>query len=378
MPYLPVYYHSLGHGGSIIGLLGAVKPFTSFCVAPLWASLIQNTRNSKSVWQWTFAVSLLTQLFVALRKEASWIFVCVGITALVNAPVKSLLDSMVLDHVPSQQYGRLRLWGQLGFGIGSSGAGMLLSSAASSKTGYNLLFVTYLMLSLPTWLCMQGFDTNSATSKQKAVKNKRSKPKTLSKKKNNKAGNDQHLLFFGLVLMIGISSGVIENFAYVRLREVGGTGRAMGISRLVSSLAGAPMFWWAAPLLERFGGVDRVLIGSILVYALRFTLYASMKTPWQGLPAEGLRGLTFALFWSASTIHAHRIGSATALLLLNAMYGGLGQSVGALVGGKFQELLGTRRLFYYAAIVDVAFVSLLLLIGYPTESFRNNKKKKFK
>jgi MFS_1 like family len=31
MPYLPVYYDSLGHGGAIIGLLGAVKPAT--CVS---------------------------------------------------------------------------------------------------------------------------------------------------------------------------------------------------------------------------------------------------------------------------------------------------------------------------------------------------------
>jgi hypothetical protein len=28
MPYLPVYYESIGHGGKIIGLLGAVKPAT--------------------------------------------------------------------------------------------------------------------------------------------------------------------------------------------------------------------------------------------------------------------------------------------------------------------------------------------------------------
>lgn len=33
MPYLPVYFHSLGHPGSSIGLLGAVKPLTTFLVA---------------------------------------------------------------------------------------------------------------------------------------------------------------------------------------------------------------------------------------------------------------------------------------------------------------------------------------------------------
>ena len=36
IPFLPVYYHSLGHGGNIIGVLGSVTPFTTFCVGPLW------------------------------------------------------------------------------------------------------------------------------------------------------------------------------------------------------------------------------------------------------------------------------------------------------------------------------------------------------
>jgi len=42
--------------------------------------------------------------------------------------------------------------------------------------------------------------------------------------------------FFLLVLLLGLSSGLIENFAYVRLREVGGTGRDMGICCLFQNL----------------------------------------------------------------------------------------------------------------------------------------------
>jgi hypothetical protein len=47
------------------------------------------------------------------------------------------------------------------------------------------------------------------------------------------------------VFVIGVSSGVIENFAYVRLRECGGEGTVMGVSRLFSSLTGVPMFWFS-------------------------------------------------------------------------------------------------------------------------------------
>merc|ERR1712176_1154881 len=158
--------------------------------------------------------------------------------------------------------------------------------------------------------------------------------------------NSDALLFFFLVLVVGISSGVIENFAYVRIREVGGSGHEMGLSRLVSSMAGAPMYWFSGPLTELLGA-DKVLAVSLMNYVIRFFNYAFMKSPLQGLPAEALRGATFAAFWSTCTIYASRIAPpgmrATMLMLLNAMYGGLGQSIGAIIGGKLQSKFGTSR-----------------------------------
>ncbi len=47
-----------------------------------------------------------------------------------------------------------------------------------------------------------------------------------------------HLYVVAMVFAIGISSGVIENFAYQRLKELGGGGGVIGVNRLVSSFAG--------------------------------------------------------------------------------------------------------------------------------------------
>jgi len=50
-----------------------------------------------------------------------------------------------------------------------------------------------------------------------------------------------------------------------------------------------------------------VLILSMCSYILRFLIYASIRNPWQGLPAEALRGFTFAAMWASSTYYTHRI-----------------------------------------------------------------------
>ena len=48
------------------------------------------------------------------------------------------------------------------------------------------------------------------------------------------------------------------------------------------------------------------------------------------------------------------------LMFLNAMYGGLGQSLGALIGGKLQSKIGTVRTFLYSAIFDFCFVAVII------------------
>jgi hypothetical protein len=345
LPYLPVYYHSLGHGGQIIGMLGAIKPFITFLVAPLWGIISDQTGSPFKVLYFTFLVSLVGQLAVSWRHDPSWIMIMIFITAFFNAPVKSLIDSMVMSNIKNGKlYGRLRLWGQLGFGVGSSVVGVLLSRSQKALqqkealgdtalttaailtgtgtmieklnqiwqkiSGYKLLFFAHALLSIPTLVCIRAFDrwtkkdTSATATKVKSSK-KEIKPNVLEG-----IGvlfhNSDALLFFFLVLVVGISSGVIENFAYVRIREVGGSGNAMGLSRLVSSMAGAPMFWFSGPLTELLGA-DRVLALSLINYVLRFFNYAFMQSPLQGLPAEALRGATFAAFWSTCTIYASRI-----------------------------------------------------------------------
>jgi PPP family 3-phenylpropionic acid transporter len=398
-------------------MLGAVKPLTTFIVAPFWGILSDGMGDRFRILYFTFLVSVVAQMLVAVRHDFYYLVVMVFVTAFFNAPVKSLIDSMVMDNLPDRRhYGRLRLWGQMGFGLGSSWVGILLSKSKGvaeilphhsflykcwqNLTGYNLLFFTYAALSIPTWMCLKTFE---GIEKEKQL--------TVSKKAPKEGAhiwqglkllvqNADALLFFFLVFVVGTSSGCIENFAYVRMREVGGSGKEMGLSRLVSSAAGAPMFWFSGPLTEKLGA-DRVLALSLLSYVARFFIYAFMRNPYHGLPAEALRGVTFAAFWSTSTIYAHRISppgmSATMvrlkcfmilifnrtephmndpslqLMFLNAMYGGLGQSLGAIIGGKLQSKFGTVKTFVYSGIFDLCFVGFLLLyLGLRKDSsFRN-------
>jgi predicted MFS family arabinose efflux permease len=60
-------------------------------------------------------------------------------------------------------------------------------------------------------------------------------------------------------------------------------------------------------------------------------------------------------------------------MFLNAMYGGLGQSLGAIIGGKLQSKFGTVQTFIYSALFDLVLVSFVIVyLNLRKESnFRN-------
>lgn len=278
----------------------------------------------------TFVGSVLSRCLMGIvDKNVILLGIIVAISAVLFAPVKPLLDSAVLSSlVDKTTYGKSRLFGQIGFGVGSFMVGPFLSGHIK------LMYAVQALLALPTLLLMSTIPStpkivnnvtttagaNTATSTSNTNHNTAITSTTTAvtavakleeekrmKKLNSVLKQPKVLLFFFAIFLIGLSSGIIENFAYVKISEVSGTGtRALTVSRLLSSLAGGPMFWLSGDIIK-YIGTRAVLTLTILTYVVRFLNYASITRGWHAIPAEILRGVTFALFWSAATTHVYDI-----------------------------------------------------------------------
>ena len=270
----------------------------------------------------TFVGSVLSRCLMGIvDKNVILLGIIVAISAVLFAPVKPLLDSAVLSSlVDKTTYGKSRLFGQIGFGVGSFMVGPFLSGHIK------LMYAVQALLALPTLLLMSTIpstpkivnnvtttgtavdttSTTTATTTATTAVAKLEEEKRMAKL-NSVLKQPKVLLFFFAIFLIGLSSGIIENFAYVKISEVSGTGtRALTVSRLLSSLAGGPMFWLSGDIIK-YIGTRAVLTLTILTYVIRFLNYASITRGWHAIPAEILRGVTFALFWSAATTHVYDI-----------------------------------------------------------------------
>lgn len=376
LPFVPLYYSYLGVPEEQIGWLGAITPAVTFLVSPLWGALADSSGLDKQIMFGAFFISTAIRSGLVRVSRSQNLFVAistlVGLSAAISAPVKPLLDAAVMGLLKDKSgFGKSRLYGQLGFGFGSFLVGPFLGRQESIGS----IFYMQALLAVPTSILMLMFIKTTAKAQVQRMKEKDEKdrasaimsrrtsssvkPTDLRSALEHVGKNYRILVFFTFVFMLGISSGIIENFAYVRLKEMGGyDGNVLGICRLVSSIAGVPMFWAAGPIVKAIG-VNGVLLTSMIAYVLRFTVYGNISNTWQALPAEILRGVTFALFTTGSTYYVYLASPsmliATMLSLLSGTYNGLGQTVGSLVGGALSKKFGIQATFRLCACVDVVF-----------------------
>jgi len=364
LPFFPVFFGSIGVPRDFIGFLGSITPAITFIVSPLWGVLADMTGKYRFIMLSTFILSVIGRCALSLPFFTENLLAMGGIvalTAVLNAPVKPLMDAAIMDNLDDKtDYGKSRLYGQLGFGIGSFAVGPLLAG------NMNNIFTLHAGLAIPTALLMSTLAISNSDS---GVTENRSK--TFSVKPKKVAGSlrmvlsqPDILMFFLGVFVIGLASGVIENFAYVRISDVGGTGKELGLCRLLSSVAGGPMFWLSGRIAQKIG-VNTILMLTFASYVIRFWIYASLTHPLQAIPAEILRGVMWATFWACATYHVYQVApegtTATMLGLLNGVYGGLGQSVGALVGGLMVKKYGIPEAFYRASIAQAGFALCFFL-----------------
>jgi MFS family permease len=371
LPFLPVYYHSLGHGGSIIGVLGAATPLTTFLVAPLWGQWADKTGQPIHILYVTMFLSMIGQTLVLVSDDAGYIMTMLCLRTIFSAPVKPLIDSVVMEELTrqgqAQNFGKIRFWSILSTGVAMSLAGELISAGTTtthhqqqqqqqyydnfgdssnwrdaifilwqSLTGYRLLFLVHALLHIPTFVSLRAVEILRTRSKQNVPPTTRgsgstngtsnsketTKPESVTTSRSSSLftahwqnlrqwmEQDSKATFFFLVFLMGVAASICENFAYVRIQEVGGTASTMGLSRLFCSLAGAPTFYLNGRLLQHqkmstqpHVVVNRVMTLCFFCITVRFLIFWGMQTPYWSLLAESLRGIIFAVFWATCTVY---------------------------------------------------------------------------
>jgi len=173
-------------------------------------------------------------------------------------------------------------------------------------------------------------------------------------------------IFFWIVLVMGLCEGVMMSYTYLRIMLLPhGTPTVMGLSTVCMIVSEVPFFYYSGSLMKRFG-LMKILGFALVCIFLRQAWNAILENAWLLLPGELLHGITFSVANAAIVDHCNRIApeglGMTVQSLQLAIYGGLGQGGGALIGGMVIRAYGVVVLFAasaYFALLWTPFAAAL-------------------
>lgn len=230
------------------------------------------------------------------------LLVIVFLGEFIAAPAPMLTDSGTLGILIGREheYGRQRLFGSVGWGIGSlmSGAVVTAFNSCPFEDSINYVPVFYVFASamIVDFFVAFFFKFQPAPAKNEAP-TENEFWKGLKVFCNLKNG-----AFIFTLLFLGFSHSLQLSFLFWFLQDIGGTPILFTIIVAVNCMSEVVMFFMATYFVQKIGH-DAVLYTGLVCYGLRFLLYSYLEEPWWVLPLEALQGFTYGGVWTASVAY---------------------------------------------------------------------------
>jgi PPP family 3-phenylpropionic acid transporter len=350
-PYLALFYQSQGLTGGQIGLLTAVSPLIAFFGAPLWTGAADATHRHKLVALLsTLGVVIATFIFPRVASFGGLILM-ISLWALFYAPTGPLADSAVLALLGDrrERYGRVRLWGTIGYGIMAPVAGNLIGRLGLNWAfwGYAILMLAGLLVIIPIPF-RQGHSGGSFRGEMRSI-----------------FANQPWMLFLVMVFIAGIGMATINNYLFVYMQSLGASKTLMGFALTVSTLSEIPAMFFSDRLLRRFGARGMLVIAMTTI-GLRLACYALTTQPWVVLIIQLCHGLTFAAIFTAGVHFAGQIAppgmQATTQGMFSGMLMGFGSAAGGLLGGLLLDRFSPGGMYAVVGALVLGGLMVFLLV----------------
>jgi PPP family 3-phenylpropionic acid transporter len=350
VPFLVVYYQDLGLTGTQIGFLASIPPLVSLFSAPFWGVLADLTQRHKLSLLIAMSGAILLALALSAFTAFAWLIPVVIMFAFFSSPVMPLVDSATMNLLDGQKkrYGRIRLWGAVGWGIAAPVVGWLIEagSIAWAFRSYAVIMALGLLITLriPAGGRIRGTFREGA--------------QTLLTK-------PRWLVFLVVAFSGGMALSMISNFLFIFLRSLKADEFLLGLTLTAATLSELPVLYFSERLLRRWN-VRQLMKVAMLFLAIRALAYSLIKTPWLALPIQLLHGPTFSLMWFSGVSFADEIApdglGATAQGLFSGVMLGIGSGAGAFLGGLLYDHIGIVSMFRVTAIGSLFALGFMLLM----------------
>jgi PPP family 3-phenylpropionic acid transporter len=359
-PYAPLWFQHLGFSTLAIGAIASLQAWTRVFAPYGWAWLgdhwEQGARRS-TLLRVAAALVLAAALSLLVTRSYAWVALAVVCLFMANGAIVPMAEASLAQRLATAngldvaRYGRVRMWGSLGFIASVSVFGLGLQWAGiEAMPLFNVLVCAGLALA-PWALPHRG--TRSAPQAGAA-------PTGVM----TVLGRPPVHWFFASVFLTVLAHSSLYAFFSLYLVELGYSKGAVGMLWAVA-VAIEVLFFWSQGHWFRRWSAPQWLIVAAAASALRFAAMAAFGgTAWVLVAAQMLHAFTFAAHHAAcvATVDRHFAGPLRGRgQALYTMLGyGLSGVAGGIAGGAISERFGFAALFGASAVVALGALACAL------------------
>jgi len=328
---------------------------------------------SKSRWPWPidFIAAFEENIYVRYKIDASKTFTMLFLITLfgnlIASPTLALVDTATLQMLAKEthRYGKQRLMGSLGWGLGAFIVGASLKTThhcSMSKSreivDYIPCFYSFAILMFLGLVVSMKFKFRVQKKKGSAV----SLSKGLVALKY-----PTYLMFLFTALYLGFLMAFIKTFLFWHLKDLGGTQLLFSVISAVNCVAEVSMYFLSERLIAKIGEI-RVLYIGLICYSIRLFYYSVLPYPWLVLVVELLPGITTAAVWAAClsyvSINSRPGAQTTMQCILHSVHWGLGYGAGEVIGGILVHHYGAPRTFVLFGVLCIIILFIYFLVRF--------------
>lgn len=350
VPYLPVFYESLGMPLHAIGLLAAVIAFSSLFASPAWGVFADRARAGRLVLPVACLLAAGLGGVLGLANNPIIASLVAVLFWLAYSGIGPLLDARALETVAEDKdrYSRLRAWGSASFVVATVTVGVLVQSA-----GLRSLFVILIGTLLVAAAVSLGLRPAGVVERLPRLGGLRAV-----------LGDRLLVSFLAAVLVTWSANSSINAFFSIYLTQVGAGGALVGIAWAIGAVVEIPIML-AFPQLARRFGIERLVVLGALLMLLRAITVAVVGDPMLVALTMLLHGAGFAFLLVGGVTYVARRApagaAATAQGVLSGVVFGLSNGIGPGLGGVVASAAGLNVLFGVASVTAALGIGGLVI-----------------
>jgi MFS transporter, PPP family, 3-phenylpropionic acid transporter len=337
-PFFSLFLTSRGLSTSAATRVIALYPIMTILAPPLFGLAADAWRARGWLLRAASAGAALAFAgFFVARRELVLLAVVTALFSFARAPLASMTDAQAFDALRRDggSYGRIRLWGSIGFLVAALAGGEL----------YDRANIDWVMIA-----SLLALGVMAAAAWLIPAAHPHSEPRAWPAWRALLAQRD--LWWFLLAVALGQMAGATYDSCFsLHLKALGASGRFTGMAWSIGVVSEIALMALSARFIARIGA-ERLFVVAVAGGMVRWTGMALVHSPAAILALQPLHGLSFGLYYVAGvTVLRNRAPAeaATAAQGLFASAFSIGSFVGMAAGGTILEQHGPGALFGGAA-----------------------------